>query len=98
MIFLWSRTGRHWTSDIRFEVGPFVEKFGPEKWVAVAYDEVRERYAEIPEDKTLIILCDAGTRSYETQIFLDHIGKKNTMVLSGGFNVVKRLGVDWYPE
>ncbi len=86
--------------DIRhpLEVGPFVEKFGPEQWVAVPYDEVRERYAEIPEDKTLIILCDAGTRSYETQIFLDHIGKKNTMVLSGGFNVVKRIGVDWYPE
>jgi len=85
--------------DIRhpLEVGPFVEKFGSERWVGVPYAEVRERYAEIPDDKMLIILCDAGTRSYEVQIFLDHIGKKNTMVLSGGFNVIKRIGVDWYP-
>jgi len=85
--------------DIRhpMEVGPFIEKFGQEKWVGVPYAEIRERYAEIPDDKMLIILCDAGTRSYETQIFLDHIGKKNTMVLGGGFNVIKRIGVDWYP-
>ncbi len=86
--------------DIRHpqEAGPFVEKFGQEKWVAVPYAEVRDRHGEVPGDKTIIILCDAGTRSYEVQIFLDHVGKKNTMVLSGGFNVVRRIGVDWYPE
>ena len=86
--------------DIRhpLEAGPFVEKYGREKWVAVPYAEVRKRYEEIPEDKTMIILCDAGTRSYEVQVFLDHIGRKNNMVLSGGFNVVRRIGVDWYPE
>jgi len=86
--------------DIRhpLEAGPFVEKFGSDRWVAVPYAEVRNRHPEIPEDKTLIILCDAGTRSYEVQIFLDHIGKTNTMVLSGGFNVIRRIGVDWYPE
>jgi len=86
--------------DIRhpLEAGPCVEKFGKEKWVAVPYAEVRDRHGEIPDDKMLIILCDAGTRSYEIQIFLDHIGKNNTMVLSGGFNVIRRIGVDWYPE
>ena len=86
--------------DIRhpLEAGPFVEKYGKDTWVAIPYAEIRDRYEEIPEDKTMIILCDAGTRSYEVQIFLDHIGKKNTMVLSGGFNVVRRIGVDWYPE
>jgi rhodanese-related sulfurtransferase len=46
----------------------------------------------------MIIVCDAGTRSYEVQVFLDYIGRKNNMVLSGGFNVVRRIGVDWYPE
>ena len=86
--------------DIRhpLEAGPFVEKFGRKKWVAVPYAEVRKRYEEIPEDKTMIIVCDAGTRSYEVQVFLDHIGRKNNMVLSGGFNVVRCIGVDWYPE
>ncbi len=86
--------------DIRhpLETGPFVEKFGKDKWVEVPYAEVRKRHDEIPEDKTLIIICDAGTRSYEVQVFLDHIGKNNTMVLSGGMNVTRRIGVDWYPE
>ncbi len=85
--------------DIRhpMEAGPFVDKFGADRWLAIPYNEVRDRYREIPDDKTMIILCDAGTRSYEVQVFLDHIGKKNTMVLSGGFNVIRRIGVDWYP-
>ncbi len=85
--------------DIRhpLEAGPFVEKFGKDRWLAIPYIEVRKRYEEIPEERTMIILCDAGTRSYEVQIFLDHIGKNNTMVVSGGFNVIRRLGVDWLP-
>ncbi len=85
--------------DIRhpLETGPFVDKFGEDRWLAIPYNEVRDRYREIPDDKTMIILCDAGTRSYEVQVFLDHIGKKNTMVLSGGFNVIRRIGVDWLP-
>jgi rhodanese-related sulfurtransferase len=53
------------------------------------------RLAEIPADKTLIILCDAGTRSYEVQVFLDHAGKRNSLVLSGGFNVLRRIGAGW---
>ncbi|MFP7755116.1 FAD-dependent oxidoreductase [Thermodesulfobacteriota bacterium B35] len=86
--------------DIRhpMEAGPFVDRFGSDHWLAIPYNEVRDRYAEIPDDRTMIILCDAGTRSYEVQVFLDHIGKKNTMVVSGGFNVIRRIGVDWYPQ
>ncbi len=86
--------------DIRhpLEATPFVEKFGLEKWLAIPYNEIRSRYEELPDDKTMIILCDAGTRSYEVQVFLDHVGKGNTLVLSGGFNVVRRIGVNWYPE
>lgn len=86
--------------DIRHpqETKPFVEKFGADHWVAVPYNEVRRRYEEIPPDKTLIILCDAGTRSFEVQVFLDHIGRSNSLVLSGGFNVIRRIGVDWLPN
>ena len=43
----------------------------------------------------MIILCDAGTRSFEVQVLLDHVGKKDSLVLSGGFNVIRRIGVDW---
>jgi len=83
--------------DIRHpqEASAYVEKFGPEKWLAVPYNEIRNRYTELPEDKKMIILCDAGTRSFEVQVFLDHIGRKGSLVLSGGFNVVRRIGAGW---
>ncbi len=83
--------------DIRHarEATPYVEKFGADHWLAIPYSEIRERYRELPADKTLVILCDAGTRSFEVQVFLDHVGLKNTLVLSGGFNVIRRLGADW---
>ncbi|MBW6520411.1 MAG: FAD-dependent oxidoreductase [Desulfoarculaceae bacterium] len=86
--------------DIRHpkEVGPFVDKFGGERWLGIPYNEVRARYQELPADKTMILLCDAGTRSFETQSFLDSVGLKNSLVLSGGFNVVRKIGVDWYPQ
>ncbi len=85
--------------DIRHpaEATPFADKYGDDRWKAIVYNEVRDRHDEVPTDKTLIILCDAGTRSYEVQVFLDSIGKTNSLVLSGGFNVIRRLGVDWYP-
>ena len=85
--------------DIRHpqEATPYVEKFGSDKWIAIPYNEIRKRYNELSKDKTLIILCDAGTRSYEVQVFLDHAGITNSLVLSGGFNVIRRIGVDWLP-
>ena len=86
--------------DIRhpIEAGPFVEKFGADKWCAIPYNEIRARYEELPKDKMLIILCDAGTRSFEIQTFLASVAVENTLVLSGGFNMVRRMGVDWYPD
>ena len=83
--------------DLRHPVesAPFVEKFGADRWIALEYSQVRARHAELPEGKTCIILCNAGTRSYEVQVFLDHIGKRDSMVLCGGLNVIARMGVDW---
>jgi NADPH-dependent 2,4-dienoyl-CoA reductase/sulfur reductase-like enzyme/rhodanese-related sulfurtransferase len=85
--------------DIRHpkEVETFARKFG-DLWMGIPYNEIRRRYNELPADKTLIIICDAGTRSYEIHVFLDSIGRKNTLVLGGGFNVISRLGVDWWPQ
>jgi hypothetical protein len=46
----------------------------------------------------LIIICDAGTRSYEIQLFLDSVGLSNSLVLGGGFNVITRLEPHWWPN
>jgi len=83
--------------DLRhpLEAAPYVEKFGNDRWIALQYEQVRARHDELPTGKTFIIICNAGTRSYEVQVFLDHLGKSASMVLCGGLNVVSRLGVDW---
>ncbi len=85
--------------DIRHpkEVKPFKEKFA-EAWSELEYKEIRAKYAELPKDKTLLIICDAGTRSYEVQIFLDSVGITNTRVLGGGFNLMTRMEPEWWPE
>jgi rhodanese-related sulfurtransferase len=85
--------------DIRHpnEVAPFKEKFG-DIWVPLVYNELREKYESLPQDKTLIIICDAGTRSYEMQIFLKSVGYTDTLVLGGGFNLITRMEPDWWPN
>jgi len=86
--------------DIRHpkEAAEFVQKFGPELWKAIPYVNVRARYKELPEEKMLIIICDAGTRSSEVQVFLDSVGLGNNLVLGGGFNAIRRIGADWWPS
>ncbi len=86
--------------DVRHpkQTEPFVQKFGEELWRTMPYEQLRERWAELPTDKTMIIFCNAGSRSYEMQRILDHNGRTNNLVLSGGFNVIKRMGGDWIPE
>ena len=85
--------------DIRHpkEAAEFVQKFGADLWKDISYVNVRDRYKELPHDKTLIIICDAGTRSSEVQVFLDSVGRGNNLVLGGGFNAIRRIGVDWWP-
>ena len=84
--------------DLRhpLEAAPYVEKFGAHRWIALQYEQIRARHAELPTGKTFIIICNAGTRSYEVQVFLDHLGKYDSMVLCGGLNVISRLGVNWF--
>ena len=77
------------------EAAPYVDKFGAERWTALEYGQVRARHGELSPDKTYILMCNAGPRSYEVQVFLDHLGTVDTLVLCGGMNVISRLGVDW---
>jgi len=83
--------------DIRHpaETAAFTAKFG-DIWLAIPYAEIRERYQDIPQDKTAIIICDAGTRSYEIQCFLNSHGFRS-LVLGGGFNCIRRIGAEWWP-
>ncbi len=77
------------------EAEPWAEAY-PDRWIALVYDKVRAEYQGLPKDKTLILICNAGTRSYEIQVFLRSKGITDTLVLPGGLNVIRRLGVSWW--
>ena len=93
-------TRQDWAAlDIRHpkEAAEFVDRYGTDLWHAIPYVDVRARYRELPENRTLIIICDAGTRSSEIQVFLDSVGLKNNLVLGGGFNAIRRIDAPWWP-
>lgn len=78
------------------EAEPFLQAF-PDRWLVLPYDQVRAEYHTLPADKTFILLCNAGTRSYEVQCFLDSVGMTKSLVLMGAANVLRRLGLAWWP-
>jgi len=82
--------------DVRHQkqAQPNIEKFGVARWLSLPYDKVRSGYQVLPADKTMIIVCNAGSRSYESQIALDAVGLRNTLVLPGGYNMIKRIDAD----
>ncbi len=84
--------------DVRhaIETEPYVEKYG-EQWLSLPYDAVRERYGELPKDKQLLIFCNAGSRSFEVQVVLQQCGIENSLVVPGGFNLLRRMGAAWLP-
>ena len=84
-------------ADLRHpaEAQKSVERFGAGHWQAIPYDQVRARFAEFPKDKTLILLCNSGTRTYESQLVLRAKGFAKTLVIGGGSNFLKRMGADW---
>jgi len=76
---------------------PFVIRFG-DRWQSIPYPEVRKRYKEIIPGKQPIIICGAGTRSYEVQVVLDETEYNNSLVLAGGLILLRRLGLKMLPE
>jgi len=84
-------------ADLRHqqEAAAAFARFGAERWLAIPYDQVRARLAEFPKDKTLILLCNSGTRTYESQLVLRANGFSKTLVVGGGSNFLKRMGADW---
>ncbi len=70
------------------EAQPFLEKFGS-RWVNIPQKDLRVRYAEIPADEPLFVICDTGARSYEAQVFLNTKGITDTLHIQGGYAMIK---------
>ncbi len=78
--------------DVRGELQaePLVEKYGPH-WVNIPNNELGRRIDELPDDKKIILICNAGSRSYDALNILQKSGK-DVHNLLGGMNGLLRAG------
>ncbi|MFZ5452284.1 MAG: FAD-dependent oxidoreductase [Thermodesulfobacteriota bacterium] len=71
---------------------PFVARFG-ERWLNIPQETLKHRFREIPQDKRLILVCNAGMRSYEALRQLQTQGFNNAVGLQGGVAALKKSGL-----
>ncbi len=72
---------------------PFVNKY-PEFWKNIPQGQIKDRLDEIPKDKKIVLLCNTGGRSYESQVIPRHAGFMEPVNLQGGMGFIKQLGFD----
>jgi NADPH-dependent 2,4-dienoyl-CoA reductase/sulfur reductase-like enzyme/rhodanese-related sulfurtransferase len=71
---------------------PYVDLFG-ERWLNIPQETLKYRFAEIPRDKRLLVVCNSGVRSYEALRQLETAGLCNAVNLSGGMAALKKSGL-----
>ncbi|MFW6127004.1 MAG: rhodanese-like domain-containing protein, partial [Thermodesulfobacteriota bacterium] len=71
---------------------PFVAHFG-ERWLNIPQETLKHRFDEVPRDKPLILICNAGMRSYEALKQLQTQGFDNAVGLQGGVAALKKAGM-----
>lgn len=72
---------------------PLMEKY-PDNWHNIPQGEIYKRIDEVPTDKTVVLVCNTGARSYEAQIMLEDKGVKDVVNIQGGMAGIKKYGVD----
>ena len=72
---------------------PFVTKH-PDHWKNIPQGQIRDRLDEIPKDKKIVLVCNTGGRSYESQVILRHAGIMEPVNLQGGMGFIKQTGFD----
>ena len=70
---------------------PYVDLFG-DRWVNIPQETLKDRFAEIPPDKRLLVVCNSGVRSYEALRQLETAGLCNAVNLQGGIAALKKSG------
>ncbi|MFH1912686.1 MAG: FAD-dependent oxidoreductase [Pseudomonadota bacterium] len=66
----------------------------PGQWHNIPQGELRQRIAEVPRDKTVVLVCNTGARSYEAQVILDEQGFGSVVNIQGGMAAIKKYGIE----
>jgi NADPH-dependent 2,4-dienoyl-CoA reductase/sulfur reductase-like enzyme/rhodanese-related sulfurtransferase len=72
---------------------PYVTKH-PEFWKNIPQGQLRDRLAEVPQDKKVLLICNTGGRSYEAQRILHAAGRRDTLDVPGGMGLLRQCGFD----
>ncbi len=85
----------HFFADARPAAGaiPFEEKY-PGQWHSIPTEELANHIDDLPEDKTVVFICNIGLRAYEAQLALRKAGK-SCINVQGGMSAVKKQGQDF---
>ena len=76
------------------DAAPTVAKLGP-CLLNIPQDKIIERQNEVPADKPVVLICNTGLRSFEAQLELAAIGRKdNVRNVPGGWSSVKKMGIE----
>jgi len=92
--FLTEQAGDTICLDVRGaqNAAPYVDLFG-DRWVNIPQETLKDRFAAIPRDKRLLVLCNSGVRSYEALRQLETAGLGNAVNLQGGVAALKKSGL-----
>lgn len=71
----------------------YVER-NPGQWHNIPQGQLRQRIAEVPRDRTVVLVCNTGARSYEAQVILDEHGVDDVVNVQGGMAALKKYGLD----
>ncbi|MBU1169033.1 MAG: FAD-dependent oxidoreductase [Proteobacteria bacterium] len=75
----------------QLDAAPLLEKY-PGRWHNIPQGELKDRIAEVPRDKNIILVCNSGMRSYEAQLNLRNLGIYKTQSVEGGMKMLKTWG------
>jgi NADPH-dependent 2,4-dienoyl-CoA reductase/sulfur reductase-like enzyme/rhodanese-related sulfurtransferase len=70
---------------------PYVDFF-KDRWLNIPQETLKDRFADIPPDKRLLVVCNSGVRSYEALRQLETTGLCNAVNLQGGIAALKKSG------
>ncbi|MDL2272182.1 FAD-dependent oxidoreductase [Desulfovibrio sp. OttesenSCG-928-I05] len=79
------------------DAAPYCAAFGDE-WLNIPQDQMKDRVAEIPGDKPIIVICNTGLRAYEAQRVLDELGFTDHRTVAGGLVSLNRMGLGILPK
>ncbi len=65
---------------------------GEERWHNIPQGSIKERCAEIPRDKQVVVVCNTGARSYEALVTLHDAGFRDVVSIQGGMTALTNYG------